>query len=578
MKIIAVIKASSRSQCYPERYSARIDGVPLLDFMVGRIRQSKYINKIVLSTTAEKVDMSLVDSAKKLNVESYCGTYDDLIDRLYGAAKLAEGDIIVKVCGHYPLVDPWEADKLIEKFLNSEFLYAYNEHYRGLILGLGVEIFKWDLIDKAHREVQSNVYRRFGSNIFKNIVDRKNTLISDYPAIRPNYRVSLAVPEDLVIINQIVQEVNPLNYSGILNYLDKNPVIVKYAQQNISGPAEVGVEKIFLFPEKISSINNALKYNTVDESYPVSVELTLTDRCHLECEWCSDRKLRERNTTNQDIDFEVLRKLLEDLSKNGTKGIVIEGGGEPALYSSFEEVLDLAKGYGFRLGLITNGIILPSEKALKQLDWIRISLDATNKEQFLRAKKKDFFDEVMHNIEKIGRFKEKHDFIIGIAYVLTCFNEDNIEELILNLSKIGVDYVQLRPVVDCPELLPQKKSLEYLEKYSTPDFTIHIHNLKENVIRGNANLPCCAHSLSTVIAANGNVYICGRLNKYEWLKPIGNLYQASFYEIWNGQERRKQVNMVLDSDFCREWCPECRLTKFNILFNNTRRMKTTDFI
>jgi spore coat polysaccharide biosynthesis protein SpsF (cytidylyltransferase family)/MoaA/NifB/PqqE/SkfB family radical SAM enzyme len=575
MKITAIIKASSISKNFPDRYKLRLGGKSILESIVNRIQESQFINEIVLATTNDGVDDELVATAKKLGIEKYRGIYGDSIGRLYGAANLVKADVIVKILGNYPLVDPWESDRVFEEFLSSDYTYAYNEHCDGIILGLGVEVFKFGLLEQLNSESTSPVQRRLGTNIFKDAIDKSNILLPAYRFHRPNYRVTLAVQEDVDFLNRIIEECDELNYAGIVRFLDENPIIVKYAQHNISVPKEVGVEKILLFPSKVTSINQC-SINNVDFSYPVSVELSLTNKCNLSCEWCSDNALRKKSMV--DIDFDILQRLFQDLAENGTRGVVIEGGGEPTMYPRFNDVLMCAKDYGLSLGLITNGVRFQYENKLDCFDWIRVSLDATAKGKLLGRKGDGLFNVVMSNIQKITKRKEDNGLVVGVGYVLTKFNEENLEELVLNLRRIDVDYVQIRPVIDYPEMLPKNFDLDYLKKHSTSEFSINVHNMSENIIKGNSNVSCRVHSLSSVIAANGDVFLCGRLNIYDWVKPIGNLYENTFYEIWHSEERIKQSDMVLDSEFCRKWCPECRLTKYNVVFNNTSEIKTKNFI
>ena len=575
MNVVAVIKASSISNYFPERYKLTIGGLPLLEFIINRIRKSKLINDIVLSTTRDTGDDQLVSTAKRLDCKIYQGSYEDSIGRLYEAASVGKADIVVKIMGHYPLIEPWECDKTIEKFIASDYTYAYNEHYDGIVLGLGVDVFTYELIEKANREIASPVKRRIGTNIFKDIVDKSKILAPKYQFHRPNYRVTLAVPKDEIILNQIINECEDLSYPGIVQYLDKNPIVVKYAQQNLSVSQEVGLEKILLFPDKIKAIQNCLN-SEVDFSFPASVELSLTNRCNLSCKWCSDSALRKRSMV--DIDFDILEKLFRNLAENGTRGVVLEGGGEPTIYPRFNDVVKCLKDYGLSLGLITNGVELSYEDNLSCFDWIRVSLDAANKHQFLAGKGRDLFDVVISNIQRITQKKNVNNLIVGISYIVTNFNEENLEELVLNLHKIDVDYIQIKPVIDYPDMLPKNLEIDYLQKYSTAEFSINIHNMSENIIKGNFNIPCRTHSLSSVITADGSVFLCGRLNIYDWIKPIGNLHEKSFHEIWHGNERIQQSKMVLDSEFCRKWCPECRLTKYNIVFTNASGIKTRNFI
>jgi len=575
MTIAAIIKASNISNNFPDRYKAKIAGKHLLEYMVDRIITSKFVDTIALATTDDAFDDELVEMAKNQGLKVFRGPYKDSLGRIYGAARIAKADVIIKILGNYPFVDPLEIDKMTKEFLTSNYVYGYNEHCEGIVMGLGAEIFTYDLIEKANSEIIAPSQRCFGTNIFKSSVNLQDTLIFTYPESRPSYRITLAVPMDMIIINQIVEECDELYYQGIVRYLDNNPVIVKYAQQNIYSYEEAGLEKVLLFPDKIRSISKHFR-SGIDFSYPVSVELSLTNRCNLRCYWCSDSDLRKRSMT--DIDFHIVKELFKDLAENGTRGIVIEGGGEPTIYPKFIDVLRCAKDYGLNLGLITNGARLTYENNINCFDWIRVSLDAANRNQFLEGKGSDLFDTVISNIEKIANHKDRNGLVVGVGYVLTKNNEDNLEYLVLNLHNIDVDYIQIRPVIDHPELMPKNTDLSYLVKHSTSKFTVYIHNMNENMIKGNGNLPCRAHSLSTVIAANGDVYLCGRLNRYDWVEPIGSLNDQSFNDIWLGQERIRQAQTVLNREFCLKWCPECRMTKYNILFENTAKIKTNNFI
>lgn len=83
--------------------------------------------------------------------------------------------------------------------------------------------------------------------------------------------------------------------------------------------------KLLLNNEKVDSIlavRNGVK--EMDELFPVSVELHLTDRCNLRCEWCTDRELRKNGAT---LSLECVRRLFAEFGAHGT-GVTLEGGGE----------------------------------------------------------------------------------------------------------------------------------------------------------------------------------------------------------------------------------------------------------
>ncbi|MDR2459211.1 MAG: radical SAM protein [Deltaproteobacteria bacterium] len=341
--------------------------------------------------------------------------------------------------------------------------------------------------------------------------------------------------------------------------------------------AETGPEKLFFFPAKT---HNYLEEKSPDPSYPISLELSLTHLCNLHCLYCSDRRIR---LSPDRLNLSLLEKLFVDLKGHGTRGITIEGGGEPTLSPIFEDTIEIASSLGLALGLITNGTNL-FERWGKDLyssfQWIRVSLDAATPQSFTALKGSDLFEEVMRNIEILASSNSKQ--VLGIGYVLTRLNDDlkSLKELSRTLKKIGCNYLHIRPVVDHSELASTKSYAHYLSLKEDEDlgYNVNLGPLKENSFRGNLGLPCYAHSLTTVIGADGLVWLCGRLNCDPTIAPIGNLEFQTFQDIWLGKERAKQDLKVKSPSYCLAHCPMCRLTKYNITISALKNIKTRDFI
>ncbi|MDR0356304.1 MAG: radical SAM protein [Deltaproteobacteria bacterium] len=343
------------------------------------------------------------------------------------------------------------------------------------------------------------------------------------------------------------------------------------------GPDEIGLEKILLFPDKLVSLNKNL--SGLDPSYPISVELSLTSQCNLKCIWCSD--LKSRALCPDRLDLAVLERLFDDLSAGGTRGVTIEGGGEPVLSPHFVLAAELALNKGLSVGLISNGtrLFVPSMDPdfYARFQWIRLSLDASNEKQYLRLKGRDHFAELLTSLARLASLSPKPT--LGVGYVLTNQNDDpdSLRRLAGRLRDLGADYLHLRPVVDHPELVSSRPPLD-LKELETENFSINVSALTDNKKTGNDGLPCLAHSLSTVITADGSVFLCGRLNDDPATGAMGNLLENSFSEIWRGQSRRRWSRWAAKGDYCLKHCPQCRMTKYNRLLADLKRIKTCDFI
>lgn len=565
--ITAVIQSSWVSQLIEYKSLFKLmNGKTVLEMIVESVRRIDHIGNIVLATSINAKDEPLIAEARRLGVDYFAGPEDELLSRMRLVAETYPG-VILKIDGNRPLFDPIEAERLIHDHLEGGYDYSYNGHYGGVIYGTDCEVMNSSLFSRI--DVDKLLFGQNESGtIHLRYMPGVNVLEKSYANPRHHYRVVFETYNDLDVINFVVGKIPFVCNETIIKVLDDSPITVKH--NRIETKREVGLSKIMLFPEKIQAIRDVASDHP-DPLYPISVELSFTMRCNFDCTWCSDKDLRAKQ--EDDLKLETIERLAKDLAAHGTRGVVIEGGGEPTIVRHFDEAVRLFKAEGLGLGLITNGSNKLKPKIVEQFDWIRVSLDASTAEEMRTLKRYKSFDKVISNIIHYAKYCQT----VGVGYVATNQNTSKMESLILRLRESGVAYVQIRPVVDHPELSPDY-DFEYIKKYQTPTFSVITDGMKENVIRGNGGIGCRSHSLSTVITADGSVYLCGRLNIYDWVKPIGNINAQSFNEIWNGAERFRQSSEVFAPAFCSQYCPECRITKFNIEFDRLDKIKTFNFI
>lgn len=566
--IKVVLQASSYKESFENRSFQMIQGVPVITYIIERLQREKDID-VVLAVSERQEDDIYVEVAKAKGVKIVRGSYENVIERMILAAQEISAEHIVRIYANYPLIDIKALRELYEDHIQGGYDYSYNEHSKGLLWGMGCEVFSVDMLQhingmdllQSQREAIS-FYLRQNESVFH---INKKSICNE----RPGYKVYLETTKDLDVIREIVENIDDeIENDNVINYFEKHPILVQY---NVEEPAkEVGLEKLFLHPEKIKSLLNC----SLDETYPISVEMTLTNKCNLKCVYCSDDDLRTRQGREQSVALNVIERLFSDLSKGGTKGVVLEGGGEPTLSKDFSAIVNCAKQNNLGLGLITNGTVRLEPDIVKQFEWIRVSLDASTSKEYLDLKGVDCFERVISNIAHYAQYCGT----VGVGYVVTSKNISELESLVMRLREAGVSYIQLRPVVDCDELYPYGVDLSYLKFYQSSRFAVIVDGMKENASSGNANLPCRAHSLTSIISGDGSVYLCGRLNIYSWLEPIGNINRESFHDIWLGEKRKKQSCDVADKEFCKQNCPQCRITKFNELLNRLNSTKSKHFI
>ncbi|RMG68008.1 MAG: radical SAM protein, partial [Nitrospirae bacterium] len=100
------------------------------------------------------------------------------------------------------------------------------------------------------------------------------------------------------------------------------------------------------------------------------LELLITDRCNLRCRHCYVGEPEAR-----ELPFEEIVRVLEEFEEMQGLRVLISGG-EPLLYKEFENLNEFLKDYPLRKVLLTNGLLLSTDR-LKSLnvEEIQISLD-----------------------------------------------------------------------------------------------------------------------------------------------------------------------------------------------------------
>lgn len=105
---------------------------------------------------------------------------------------------------------------------------------------------------------------------------------------------------------------------------------------------------------------------------PVHVQLNPTNRCNLNCEFCSCSE-RDRSI---ELDIEKMIGAMGTFANLGCKSVTITGGGEPLLHPHISLLIKaLHEGLKIKVGLVTNGTQFKRlhSDVYKHLTWCRIS-------------------------------------------------------------------------------------------------------------------------------------------------------------------------------------------------------------
>jgi spore coat polysaccharide biosynthesis protein SpsF len=214
----------------PHKVLADIAGRSLISRVLERVRAASTLDDLVVATTLEAADDTLVELIRKTeDCRVFRGSRDDVLDRYYRAAELARADVIVRVTADDPLKDPGVIDRAVSEFRADPLLdYCSNTLQPTFPEGLDIEVFGRSALDESWREarlpserehVTPYIWSRPGKFRLRNFSHTENL---------SEWRWTVDKAEDLTFMRAVFHEFHerPLvPYTELIDWLKRHPEI-----------------------------------------------------------------------------------------------------------------------------------------------------------------------------------------------------------------------------------------------------------------------------------------------------------------------------------------------------------------
>jgi MoaA/NifB/PqqE/SkfB family radical SAM enzyme len=104
----------------------------------------------------------------------------------------------------------------------------------------------------------------------------------------------------------------------------------------------------------------------LSNGHMLNPSIDLSNRCNLNCPYCyvEDKDSNRKIKKNDELTFEEIINLIDDLADCGAKTINIVGAGEPTIDPDFEEIIEYIFKKKIKTVLFTNGIRISNEQYL----------------------------------------------------------------------------------------------------------------------------------------------------------------------------------------------------------------------
>jgi len=229
MNIVAIVQARLDSKRLPNKVIKLINHLPMIEILLRRLSKSKLIDKIVVATSDDIKDTKLKKFINGIGYDCEQGSTNNVLNRYICVANKYKADLVVRITGDCPLVDPELVDQVIKKFTIDQVHYCSNVSPATYPDGLDVEVFTLESL-KATESMTTNKsdlehvtsYLRESGKFKTSCLLNKNDISS--------LRLTVDEEIDLEVVNLVFKHFDPdINFSwlDVLNLYKSRPEVFK---------------------------------------------------------------------------------------------------------------------------------------------------------------------------------------------------------------------------------------------------------------------------------------------------------------------------------------------------------------
>jgi spore coat polysaccharide biosynthesis protein SpsF len=229
MKTGFLITGRMKSTRLPRKLALKILDREVISWMIDRAKLYFKNDEIVIATSTNPQDDFLVEIAKENNVKVYRGDEDDVVLRLYEAAKANDLQYFINITADCPLFGFDYLDKIIKLMIDSHADLVTSLDLPHGIFTYGMRTAALEKVIEIKKTNNTEVWGDYFYNnpdIFKVVkLDVSET------EKREKYRLTIDYPEDFMLFEKVFEHFGLDTYkvssNDIITFLDQNPEISK---------------------------------------------------------------------------------------------------------------------------------------------------------------------------------------------------------------------------------------------------------------------------------------------------------------------------------------------------------------
>lgn len=214
------------SQRLPGKVMLEIDkGRLVIDWVIQRVRRARTVDKVVLATSTENEDSSLVSYVRERypDVELFRGSKNNVLSRFQEINHFHKPSYILRITADCPLVCPKLIDEMFIKIKSRSPIYAANCNFLRIIKGFDLEFISGSGFCELPNSQMSDADLEHVTPYFYREISAQSILNFTYPHLDLYSDLNLSVDTklDLDLIRFLAKEFQLFNktFSDISPYL-----------------------------------------------------------------------------------------------------------------------------------------------------------------------------------------------------------------------------------------------------------------------------------------------------------------------------------------------------------------------
>ena len=213
MKVVAIVQARMGSTRLPNKVMKPIGGVPMIELLLKRLVKCQGLDQIVVATSVDTINQPLVEHVRRLGFACEQGSENDVLERYVQVAENHQADVVVRITGDCPLVDPVLVENCIREFHQQKVDYFSNTSPPTYPDGLDIEVMQLSALKQAADKTNKPFDREHvtpyirESKVFSKAALQNNADLS-------GLRWTVDDPEDFEVIANVFEHFSPNLHFG----------------------------------------------------------------------------------------------------------------------------------------------------------------------------------------------------------------------------------------------------------------------------------------------------------------------------------------------------------------------------